>query len=283
MTSSRRRTVRVLTGLTGIAMLSSSVQAFTAPHSLKAGRLHHSSPLGVAGEDVDVESITIEEGATEQETILSEASGWDNLEATKTVGLKRPVEESTKKAVATSSPLQEQRSRNVAVAVVSIVLAIGNFFWQYSHPVTSVQLLFSMQQSSAPITAIGVNGKPTVVDFWAPWCENCKLSAPTLLKVEQEYKDKVNFVMVNGDQSQAWPYIEAFGVDAIPHMALVSADGDVMTALIGPTPKSVLEADLDVMIKNSKMDQKETKEPLPYVMMDVFANAPERRRVHFDE
>jgi thiol-disulfide isomerase/thioredoxin len=215
-----------------------------------------------------------------------DAALWDSAEATKVVGLKRPVavEEPTATIAADgSNALEEQKGRNVAVAIVSVVLAIGNFFWQYSHPVTGVQLLFSMQQASAPITAIGTNGKPSVVDFWAPWCENCKFSAPTLQRVEEEYKDKVNFVMVNGDQAQSWPYIEAFGVDAIPHLALVSADGDVMTALIGPTPKSVLEADLNMMIKNAKAKQEEAQQPLPYVMMDAFANAPQRRRVHFDE
>jgi len=77
------------------------------------------------------------------------------------------------------------------------------------------------------------------------WCENCKLMAPTMLQVEEEYKDRVNFVLVNGDRRDAWPLIEAFGVDAIPHIALVSSDGDVETALIGPVPKRVLEADLD--------------------------------------
>ena len=51
--------------------------------------------------------------------------------------------------------------------------------------------------------------------------------------------------MINGDEAQAWPYIEAFRVDAIPHLALVSKEGDVETALIGPIPKSVLEADLE--------------------------------------
>ena len=178
--------------------------------------------------------------------------------------------------------LQEQRSRNLSVAIVSIVLAIGNFVWQYSHPVTEVQLLFSMQQSSVPMTLVGTNGKPSVVDFWAPWCENCKFAAPTLNKVEEEYRDRVNFVMVNGDLAQAWPYLEAFHVDAIPHLALVSADGVVETSLIGPTPKSVLEADLDVLIQNSK-HRGDTQQPLPYVMLDVFANTPERRTVHFEE
>jgi thiol-disulfide isomerase/thioredoxin len=129
------------------------------------------------------------------------------------------------------------------------------------------------------MSVIGKNGKPTVVDFWAPWCESCKLAAPTLYKVEEIYRDRVNFVMINGDLPQAWPYIEAFRVDAIPHLALVNADGDVETALIGPIPKSVLEADIDTMILNQKT---KTNTPLPYKMLDVFADVPENRRVHFD-
>ena len=124
------------------------------------------------------------------------------------------------------------------------------------------------------------------------WCENCKLAAPTLLQVEEEYKDRVNFVMVDGDKAESWPYIEAFGVDAIPHLALVSASGDVETALIGPIPRHVLKADLDVLIENAQhptptttttttQQQSQQEQALPYRMLDVFAGNPEGRRVHF--
>jgi thioredoxin-like negative regulator of GroEL len=77
--------------------------------------------------------------------------------------------------------------------------------------------------------------------------------APTLKQIEAEYGSSVNFVMINGgDKAEAWPMIEAFGVDAIPHLALVEADGMVNTALIGPVPKQWLERDLDVLIANAK-------------------------------
>lgn len=264
--SERRRIWHLLTGL---ALLCAPVDSFTpAPWIRSRG---HSKSLMVANKEI--EEVTEEgEVMSAQERILRDAGLWEEQEGSTCT---------TKKEENTGNVLQEQQSRNVVVAVVSVVLAIANFFWQYSHPVTEVQLLFSMQQSSAPIELVGTNGKPSVVDFWAPWCENCKFAAPTLNKVEEEYRDRVNFVMVNGDQAQAWPYLEAFRVDAIPHLALVSADGDVITALVGPTPKSVLEADLDVLINNAK--QQDSKQQLPYVMLDVFANAPERRRVHFEE
>lgn len=213
-------------------------------------------------------SITIsaseEPEMTQQERIIRDAGLWG-----KTEKLRCDVQQ--------RQDLQKHRS--IITAAAAIIVALGNYAYQYTHPITPIQLLTEMERSSAPMSIIGKNGKPTVVDFWAPWCENCKLAAPTLQKVEEEYGDRVNFVMINGDQPQAWPYIEAFRVDAIPHLALVNADGDVETALIGPIPKSVLEADIDTMILNQKT---KTNTPLPYKMLDVFADVPENRRVHFD-
>jgi len=140
-----------------------------------------------------------------------------------------------------------------------------------------------MERSSAPLSDVGKNSKPTVIDFWAPWCENCRYMAPTLYQIEDSYKDKVNFVMVNGDDPNNWPLIEALGVDAIPHLALVESDGTVDTALIGAVPKEWLSRDIDVLLDNaSKSDagvEQTPKRPLPYQMLDVFANRPENRKI----
>jgi thiol-disulfide isomerase/thioredoxin len=180
--------------------------------------------------------------------------------------------------VAAATQVETRKRNNTIVALLSITLAFCNYFWQWTHPISAIQLLYTMEKSSAPITAIANNGKPTVVDFWAPWCENCKQMAPTLYQVEQEFSDSVNFIMVNGDAPEAWPLIDLFGVDAIPHLALVEADGTVDTALIGPVPKSWLEKDLQVMLENSKLQQN-NRAALPYQMLDTFANRPEERRI----
>ncbi len=137
---------------------------------------------------------------------------------------------------------------------------------------------------------------------------NCKLLAPTLKQIEAGYGLSINFVTINADKAEAWPMIEAFGVDAIPHLALVGADGTAKTALIGPVPKQWLERDLDVLIANAKkMDTAkplqlgggggidagtttttaastsimEPRQSLPYQMLDVFANRPDQRRIQF--
>ena len=46
------------------------------------------------------------------------------------------------------------------------------------------------------------SGKPTIVDFWAPWCAPCRMTKPVLEKLAREYQDKVDFWPVNSDQNQ---------------------------------------------------------------------------------
>jgi thiol-disulfide isomerase/thioredoxin len=178
------------------------------------------------------------------------------------------------------------RRRNALVAAASIALAVTNYGWQTvrqpaadpSSPqnLPPVRLLATMQQQSAPMSVIGRNGKPSVVEFWAPWCQDCRRSAPVMEELRREYGDRVNFVMVNGDDwSTAAPYARAFGVDAVPHIAMVTAEGDVRTALIGPVPKRVLTADLDALLQQQGT--------LPYVMLDVFAGRPSERRLRFEQ
>lgn len=177
---------------------------------------------------------------------------------------------------------KKQKMNNVLVAVISASLAVCNYIYQFLHPISSVELLFSMQKSSTPLTVVGQNHKPTVIDFWAPWCDNCKASAGTLHQIENEFKDKVNFILVNGDDDSAWDLITTFGVDAIPHLALINEEGYVETALIGPVSGNALREDLNVLLNNVRRnEQGEGKNDLPFKMFDAFYNRPEDRVVHF--
>jgi len=74
----------------------------------------------------------------------------------------------------------------------------------------------------------------------------------TLYRLEENYKDKVNFIMVNGDDPDNWALIEKLGVDAIPHLALLEADGTVDTALIGTVPQLWLSKNLDTLLEHAK-------------------------------
>ena len=197
--------------------------------------------------------------------------------------------------------LKQSRMRNIIVAVASFGYAIFNYGYHFTHPLTAIEILSTMQKQSAPLTDIGNNGKPTVIDFWAPWCGNCKAAAPTLQAVEEEYGDRVNFIMVNADDASNGPLIQLFGVDAIPHLALLDGDGDAETALIGPSSRNVLRSDLDALLNKrdcgtldaTKKEEEIQATPtiticqnghdeLPYKMYDAFGRR-ESRRINFVE
>jgi len=179
---------------------------------------------------------------------------------------------------------------DISVAITSFVAAIGFYLYQFLHPVSAVALLNEMQLQSAPLIRIGTNHKPTVIEFWAPWCENCKMSAPSMYQIEQSNNQDVNFVMINANESRNMPLVEYFQIDAIPHLILLDSNGVVQTNLIGGMyPPQFVQSDLDVLIKDAKVKSslpqngvsENVKINLPFTMLDGYPN--EGMKVSFDE
>lgn len=78
---------------------------------------------------------------------------------------------------------------------------------------------------------------PVVVDFWAPWCGPCKMVAPILDKLAEEYSGKVVIAKVNTDDHQQ--YMMQYGVQGIPTMIFVH-DGKLIHRQVGALPEPVL-------------------------------------------
>jgi thioredoxin 1 len=84
--------------------------------------------------------------------------------------------------------------------------------------------------------------KPTLVDFWAPWCGPCRAIGPILEELATEYGEKVNIVKVNVDDNPATA--SQYGVKSIPTLIVVK-NGKVQDTQIGLLSKNQLVALLD--------------------------------------
>ncbi len=80
---------------------------------------------------------------------------------------------------------------------------------------------------------------PVVLDFWAAWCGPCRMVAPLLSELAEEYEGKVKVGKVNCDEQ---PEISAqFGVMSIPTLVRME-NGQAVNGMIGYRPKKELEA-----------------------------------------
>jgi thioredoxin 1 len=86
---------------------------------------------------------------------------------------------------------------------------------------------------------------PVVVDFWAPWCGPCKMVAPILDKLAEEYAGKVVIAKVNTDEEQQ--YAMEYGVQGIPTMIFVNG-GKLIHRQVGALPEPMLRDLFDQFI-----------------------------------
>jgi thioredoxin 1 len=78
---------------------------------------------------------------------------------------------------------------------------------------------------------------PVIVDFWAPWCNPCKMIAPTLDKLAKELDGKIVIAKVNTDDHAQW--MQKFGIQGIPTLLFVS-NGKIVHRQVGALPERML-------------------------------------------
>ncbi len=83
---------------------------------------------------------------------------------------------------------------------------------------------------------------PVLVDYWAEWCGPCKMIAPILDEVSNDYADKLSIAQVNVDENQE--IAAKYGIRGIPTLMLFR-NGAVVATKVGALSKSQLTAFLD--------------------------------------
>jgi len=80
--------------------------------------------------------------------------------------------------------------------------------------------------------------KPAIIDFYADWCQPCKMVAPILEELSEEYKGKVDIYKVDTEAEQELAAV--FGIRSIPSILFCPADGQPQMAM-GALPKNTFK------------------------------------------
>jgi len=87
--------------------------------------------------------------------------------------------------------------------------------------------------------------QPVLVDFWAAWCAPCRMIAPTVDQVAQDYSGRAKVVKLNVDDNRETS--ARFNIRGIPTLLLFK-DGEVKDQIVGATSKDQISKLIDAQL-----------------------------------
>jgi thiol:disulfide interchange protein len=149
-------------------------------------------------------------------------------------------------------PLLGRRER-VLLAVLAALLAVGLFALRGGLQPTAPLERLARQSLDLPVALR--DGRPTLVEFYADWCEACRAMAPAMETVEAQHRGSLDIVLLNVDNPRWQPELERYEVNGIPQLELFNAQGDPVGRSLGARSAPELEALSTALIAAAPLPQ----------------------------
>jgi thiol-disulfide isomerase/thioredoxin len=140
------------------------------------------------------------------------------------------------------------------LAVGAILLAVALFLGVRGQQ--SAVSLASLAAQSVPLERALGNDRPTMIEFYADWCQTCQQMAKDLQSLESEYGEQINFVLLNVDNPRWIPELMQYEVDGVPRFIFLDRENRLVGDAVGLQPRTVMDANVMALVQH---------QPLPFV------------------
>ena len=141
--------------------------------------------------------------------------------------------------------------QKIVLVFLSLFLVISLFFFRSGFKATA--MLDQLAKNSLDPEIALLNGKPTVFEFYADWCEACKEMAPYMVDAEKLYSNNIDIVLLNIDNSRWFDLIEKYDVNGIPQLTFFDDKGEFKGFSLGVRKYSELNEIFLALINNSEL------------------------------
>lgn len=145
------------------------------------------------------------------------------------------------------------RLERMALAAIAAILALLLIWLRGGlHPEAPLERL---ARQSPELNAALADGRPTLVEFYADWCEACRAMAPAMERLEQNHHGELDVVLLNVDNPRWQPQLERFDVNGIPQLELFDRSGQPVGRSLGARSGLELEALTSALINGTSLPQ----------------------------
>ncbi len=141
--------------------------------------------------------------------------------------------------------------QKIFLVFLSLFLVALLFFSRSGFKATAI-LNQLAKNSLEPDIALS-NGKPTVFEFYADWCEACKEMAPDMVNAEKLNSNKIDIVLLNVDNSRWFDLIDKYDISGIPQLTFFDDKGKFKGFSLGVRKYSELNEIFIALINNSEL------------------------------